>query len=152
MPPFIVMAGAGFLGAGLLALLAGRRPDTAAGLDRLTNPMALGAALSFGVVLVVVMLVTHYLRLWLGEGGVYAAAALSGLTDVDALTISVARLSREGLAITAAANAIVLAVSVNTIVKSAVALFVGGTGFGLRVLAVYCATLVAGLAALWLAP
>lgn len=150
LPPLGIMAAVGFIGAGLLALTAGRKLEAEPRLDGLKNPMALGTALSFGAVLVIILLATHYLSLWFGEGGVYAVAAMSGLSDVDALTISVARLSREDLAISVAAKAIFLAVSVNTIVKAAIAIFVGGTQFGLRVLAVYCAVLAAGLAALWL--
>ncbi|MBU3029027.1 MgtC/SapB family protein [Paracoccus marinaquae] len=149
-PPLVAMAVTGFAGAGLLALSAGRQPRTETDLERLSNPLALGAALSFGAVLVVVVLGTYYLQLWFGEGGVYAAAAVSGLTDVDALTISVAKLSRGDLALSSAAMAIVLAVSVNTVVKGAIALVIGGTGFGLRVLAVYAAVLAAGATAIGL--
>lgn len=150
--PLGAMAATGAAGAGVLALSAGRQTKASADLEGMSNPLALGTALSFGAVLVAVLLGTHYLRLWFGDGGVHAAAALSGLTDVDALTISVARLSRGDLALPAATSAIVLAVSVNTAVKGAIALVVGGRGFGLRVLAVYLATLAAGAAALMLAP
>lgn len=148
--PLGVMAATGLAGAGLLALSAGQQPKANPDLDELTNPLALGTALSFGAVLVVVLLGTYYLQLWFGQGGVYVAAALSGLTDVDALTISVAKLSRGDLALAAAARAIVIAVSVNTVVKGAIALAMGGTRFGLRVWAVYAVVLAAGAATLWL--
>ncbi|TCO74119.1 MgtC/SapB family protein [Rhodovulum euryhalinum] len=148
-PPLVAMAVTGFAGAGFLALWAGQQRKSAADLDGLTNPLALGTALSFGAVLVVVLIGTHYFRLWFGEGGVYAAAALSGLTDVDALTISVARLSRTDLALPAAAVAIVLAVSVNTAVKTGIAFAVGGRAFGLRILAVHGTVLGVGAAVLW---
>lgn len=148
--PLGAMAATGFAGAGVLALASGRQAKSTAGLDELSNPLALGTALSFGAVLVVVLLGTHYLQLWFGEDGVYAAAALSGLTDVDALTISVAQLTQTDLALRAAALAILLAVSVNTAVKGGIALVIGGPGFGLRVLTVYAVTLAAGAATLWL--
>ncbi|TCP58449.1 uncharacterized membrane protein (DUF4010 family) [Rhodovulum bhavnagarense] len=150
--PLGTMAATGIAGAGLLALSAGRQKKTPTGLDELSNPLALGTALSFGIVLVVVILGTHYLRQWFGESGVYAAAAVSGLTDVDALTISVAQLSRGDLSSQAASGAIVLAVAVNTTVKGAMALVVGGRDLGLRVLAVYAAALAAGALTLALRP
>lgn len=150
--PLATMAATGFAGAGLLSLSARKRHKTTSDLSGLTNPLALGTALSFGLVLIVVLLGTHYLQRWFGAGGVYAAAALSGLTDVDALTISVARLSHGDLALHTAATAIVLALAVNTAVKGGIALAIGRAGFGLRVLAVYAAVLGAGAVALWLGP
>ncbi|HDR28666.1 DUF4010 domain-containing protein, partial [Rhodovulum sp.] len=117
-------------------------------LDGLSNPLALGTALSFGAVLVGVVLATHYLQLWFGAGGVLAVAAASGVTDVDALTITVARMVRDGLGRETAAAAILLAVSVNTVVKGGIAAVLGGGRFGLRVLAVYAVVLATGAAAL----
>ncbi|GHG97191.1 MgtC/SapB family protein [Pseudodonghicola xiamenensis] len=148
--PLGVMGLTGLVGAGGLALAARPQRKASSDLKGVTNPLALGTALTFGAVLVVVLLGTYYLRLWFGEGGVYVVAALSGLTDVDALTISVARLSRNDLALQAAAVAIVLAVSVNTSVKGLIALVVGGRDFGLRVLGVYAIVLAAGGATIWL--
>lgn len=149
MLPLGAMAATGFAGAGLLAVSARKQRKASSTLEGVTNPLALGTALSFGAVLVVVLLGTHYFQLWFGAGGVYAAAALSGMTDVDALTISVAKLSQGDLALSVAARAIVIAVSVNTVVKGGIALAIGGVPFGLRVLAVYAAVLLAGATILW---
>ncbi|TCM82594.1 MgtC/SapB family protein [Rhodovulum steppense] len=146
--PLGAMAAAGFAGAGVLALAAGRGQRSETDLDGLSNPLALGTALSFGAVLVGVVLATHYLQLWFGAGGVLAVAAASGVTDVDALTITVARMTRDGLGLETAAAAIVLAVSVNTAVKGGIAAVLGGGRFGLRVLAVYAVVLATGAAAL----
>ena len=148
--PLGVMAAVGFGGAGYLTLSARKKREPDCDFEGVSNPLALGTALFFGAVLVVVLLGTYYLQLWFGEGGVYVAAAVSGLTDVDALTISVARLSRGDIALSSAATAIVIAVSVNTIVKGAIAMIIGGAGLGLRVMAVYGAVLTAGAASLWI--
>ena len=154
-PSMGVMALTGVAGS---LLLHATRTRTSAGhpeIETVSNPLALMTALSFGVVLAIVILGTHYLENWFGDAGIYAAAALSGSNDVDALTISVARMTgTTGTDLTGAvaANAIFIAVSVNTAVKAGIAAVVGGMGLGLRVIGVYGAVLAAGVAALRLVP
>ena len=53
-----------------------------------------------------------------GENALTVLAALSGLADVDAITLSLARLSRDTIAIVTAAKSIGIAVAVNTVVKA----------------------------------
>ena len=149
--PMGAMAATGGLGAALIYLLSDR--DRRAGDDfhSPANPLELKAALSFGAVLVIVLIGVHYLRGWLGTGGVYAAGALSGVTDVDAFTISVSRLVGSDLAAASGAVAVFIAVAVNTVVKGGVALVAGDARVGLRVSAVYLVVIAAGGASLWLA-
>lgn len=121
-------------------------------METIPNPLALMTAVTFGAVLALVVLGTHYLDTWFGEAGIYAAAALSGSNDVDALTISVARMTGADLTGAVAANAIFLAVAVNTVVKGGIAAVVGGLGLGGRVIGVYVVVLAAGALALFLLP
>lgn len=81
------------------------------------RPLDLLAALRFGVLLVVVMLAAKALEVYLGDAGVYLVALVSGLTDVDAITLSLGRMSRDDLAVTVASQAILLAALANTAVK-----------------------------------
>lgn len=81
------------------------------------NPFELLPALKFGLLLVAVMLAAKGFEQFFGESGLYAVAAISGITDVDAITLSVARLARDGLDNDVAAQAIVIAACVNTMVK-----------------------------------
>ncbi len=148
--PVAVMAGVGLLATIGFSVRAPAGPATDEPVEGLANPLELGAALGFGGVLAAVLLGVHYLRLWLGDAGVYAAAALSGLTDVDALTISVSRLVGVDLSEFPGAVAIFIAVSVNSVVKAAISLVVGNRALGLRVLPVYLLTIVAGGAVLML--
>ncbi len=148
-PPMAAMAVTGVAGAFVLHAMRARASGRNADIESLSNPLALRMALSFGAILTVVVLGTHYLKAAFGDAGVYAAAALSGVTDVDALTISVARMTGADLAGAAAANAIFIAVGVNTAVKGGIAGAVGGTGIGLRVIGIYIAVLMAGATALW---
>lgn len=142
--PMSVMAAIGLIGAALIYFTADRRTDAQDEIGDIGNPLALATAVIFGIILAVVLLGTHYLGVWLGTGGVYAAAAISGVTDVDALTISVSRLVGGEILVTNGAIAIFIAASVNTTVKGGISLFVGGWPLGLRVLAVYLAVIGAG--------
>jgi len=63
-------------------------------------------------------------RIW-GRPGVLGSAAVLGLTDMDALTYSMARFGRETGSVALAARAIAIGVLSNTIVKLAITLGVG---------------------------
>jgi len=96
-----------------------------------------------GFIVVVMLAVELVQRVW-GGGGVLAVAALAGVADVDAITISIAR--AEAVA-ALAAPAILLAVAVNTAAKAVMAAWLGGAAIGLRVALGSLAALVAGAAA-----
>ncbi|MCX6907143.1 MAG: DUF4010 domain-containing protein, partial [Verrucomicrobia bacterium] len=61
-----------------------------------TNPTELKPAILFGLLFAVVLLATAAGKAHFGQGGLYAVAALSGLTDVDAITLSTAEMIRDG--------------------------------------------------------
>jgi uncharacterized membrane protein (DUF4010 family) len=149
--PMVAMAAVGLGGALVLRLTAPSRRDSRPDIQGIANPLELGMALKFGALLAVVVVVTRYFQDWFGAAGVYTVAALSGITDVDALTISVARMARADLASAVATGAVVTAASVNTAIKGGIALVMGGRRVGLRVIAVYLAVLAAGGVAVWVA-
>lgn len=130
----------------LLCLLGPRRPGGAR--LEIRNPLDLWMALQMAALIAAVMLATKLLETPNGEGGILGMAAISGLVDVDALTISMARLSRDGVALATAARAIALAVAVNSIAKAGIALWVGGARVGLQVSAATLLALAAGAAVL----
>ena len=88
--------------------------------------LAVFFAAFFAAVLLVVKVVQNYTD---GAGGLYGLSALAGLTDVDAITLSLAELSRNtsDLDHNTAARGIVLAAVSNTLVKGGIVL-----GMGLR--------------------
>lgn len=142
--PLLAMAAVGFAGALVLRMAApspeGALPDT----QGLANPLELGSAMKFGALLAVVAVATEYFQSWFGTAGVYVVAVVSGIGDVDAVTVSMARMAGGEATLAVATRAIVLAASVNTAAKAAIAVAVGGTPIGLRVSAVYLAVLMAG--------
>lgn len=115
------------LGGGIVAAWAAfvalRRPDSRTdddhGDERFSNPFSLGPAIKFGLLYGVVLIGSKALSMYLGDAGVYIGAIASGVADVDAITLSMAELSRgDGeLSNASAANAIVLAAASNTVVK-----------------------------------
>ncbi|MEW5839100.1 MAG: MgtC/SapB family protein [Pseudomonadota bacterium] len=102
----------------------------------LNNPFELGNALKFGLLLSAILVLSIAVREWFGDTGLYILALLSGLADVDALTLSTARMSLDTLAADSARNAILIATFTNTAVKLLLAAMIGGRALGLRVGAV----------------
>jgi uncharacterized membrane protein (DUF4010 family) len=117
---------------------------------RLSNPLEIKTALSFGVLLALVMLLGRALRAWLGEAGVLLLAAASGVADVDAITLSLARMSQDDLAVRVAVTGIVIAAAVNSLMKAGMATVIGGRLVGLRVGVPLVASAIAGLSLSWL--
>ena len=91
-----------------------------------TNPFELGEAIKFGLLFGVVTVVARAAEVYLGETGLYIAGALAGLTDVDAISLSMANLAAaEPENLTIAARTIVIAVVSNTLTKTGMAVFLG---------------------------
>ncbi|SEO24169.1 Uncharacterized membrane protein, DUF4010 family [Halogranum amylolyticum] len=112
----------------------------------LKNPFRLGPALLFGVIFAVVLLVSEYAHEWLGTSGVYATAFLSGLADVDAITITLSKLAAEGAVSTqVATTGIVIAAIANTFVKAVLAWLLGTYRLGRLVSIVLSVVVVSGL-------
>lgn len=112
------------------------------------NPFELKRAVEFCLIYGVVLFVARAAQEYVGTTGVYASAALAGLADVDAITLSLAELHRAGAIGGAAVPAIALAALVNTLVKAGLATLVGGKALGRRVAPVLLGTLVVGGVAL----
>jgi uncharacterized membrane protein (DUF4010 family) len=115
------------------------------------NPLQLGAALQMAALFQVVLIVLHEVRARFGGAGVQWSAVLLGLTDVDALTASIAAQTRTGLAVESAANAIAVGVVANTGLKIGIAVAIGRGTFRWRVAAGLAAVAAATMAALHVA-
>ncbi|APE31389.1 hypothetical protein BOX17_10780 [Halomonas aestuarii] len=110
------------------------------------NPLELSTALLFGGLLGLIMLLGEWLRDWLGEAGIYLLAATSGMADVDAITLSLTRMSLERITPSTAVLGIVIAAAVNNLVKSGLATAFGSRRLGKQVALPMVASLAAGLA------
>ncbi len=94
----------------------------------LKNPFDIVEVLRFGALLAIVLLAVSLARMQFGDSGVLTVAAISGLVDVDAITLSVSRL---GEVSPAAVNAILAAVAMNTLAKGVYAWLAGGARLGM---------------------
>ncbi|WP_114971638.1 MgtC/SapB family protein [Rhodoferax ferrireducens] len=93
-----------------------------------SNPFELDEAIKFGLLFGVVLLVARAAQVYLGDMGLYIAAAVAGLTDVDAITLAMANLVQSDASnLQVAARAIVIAVMANTLTKSGMAIGLGSS-------------------------
>ena len=145
--PLAAMAAAGLL----VSLWLYRRSRETAKADlKLSNPVELWEALKFALYFTVVLVGSKAAATYLGTGGAYAAGAIAGTADVDAITLSMARLARNGLAAKVAVTSIFLAAASNTVVKAVLSASLGGWTYGRRIASAFAIILAAGGAAvLW---
>src|SRR5687768_14909860 len=119
----------------------------------LGKPLNLSGALIFGLIYTVIILLVAYASETFGKSGIYITSGIGGLSDIDAITISVTRLSRESIEILTAGNAILIATVANTLVKIGISLWAGSTelrkyifiGYGAIFLAAVIAFIVLNL-------
>ncbi|MGK0674628.1 MAG: MgtC/SapB family protein [Halothiobacillaceae bacterium] len=134
---------------GAISMWRGITPEGPFMQANLPNPFELGQAFKFGLLLALIMVLASGAKTWFGQTGLYALAAASGLADVDAVTLSVAKLSLQGLDLEVARNTILIAVFTNTIVKVVLALAMGGMAMGQRVAAISLTAIALGVLALF---
>jgi uncharacterized membrane protein (DUF4010 family) len=148
--PFVMMAGvvAGF--AAWLYYRDGSMDSASAKREvAVKNPFSLTAAAKFAALFAVVLLAVKIVQQTMPPSGLYAVAALSGLVDVDAITLSMAELAKTGEA-QVAVVAIVIAALSNTLVKCGMVVVLAGFALGKPILIATAATLLAGLVAVLL--
>ncbi|MGB1548447.1 MAG: MgtC/SapB family protein, partial [Alphaproteobacteria bacterium] len=145
--------GAATLTASLGAALLWRRDrkDVADSDIAFTNPFEFGTAVKFGILLACVILLVRALQTWFGETGVYVSAFLSGLADVDAITLSLARMGGENLTVDVAAIGILIAAFANTLFKAGLSITIAGRTLALPVGLTLGASILAGFAAAFFA-
>ena len=116
---------------GTVATLVGwryRKPHDGAAQPELRNPLRLAAAIQLALIFQVAISMIVLVNARWGTTGVYASASLLGLTDVDALTMSMSRLD-DGMTAATAASAIAVGILVNTAMKSVASLIFGDRSF-----------------------
>ncbi len=148
-PALYAAAAVGLIIAGWLA-----RRARGHSLDKLEvkheNPLDLAIAVRFGTIIAIIMVLTRAANAWLGNSGLWAFAAIAGLVDVDALTLTAASMvGAAQIAPGVAALAVLIAAAVNTLVKVGISAVVSGTGLGVRVAIGLLAMLAAAAGAYW---
>ena len=148
IPAFGAMTLAGFLSAFILTGKPGEQ-SAAVSASIFRNPFALWPALKFGIVFTAVLFLTHAGKRLLGNSGQMAVSAISGLVDVDAISLTLAGFVQSGTSTPrAAVIGMTLAAGVNAIFKSAIAQRSGQAAFYLRLIAGFVVMFAAGAAIL----
>jgi len=145
VPWFLPMAGV-TLAAAVPGLLAARRGGTAD--VALENPFELKPALWFAGIYALIVVVAKAAFVWFGSAGLYAAGAIAGATDMDAISITAARLfggADDGAALL---RVVVLAAVSNALVKTGIAWTTGSRAFARRVAVGLLGSAVAGVVTL----
>lgn len=99
----------------------------------------------FGLLYTGILFLVSYANHRFGASGIFVSSAIAGLTDIDAITISVSKLSLDVVSLTTAKNAILLATLSNTVVKIGISLWAGSKALKKYVLIGYGLVFAAGL-------
>jgi uncharacterized membrane protein (DUF4010 family) len=114
------------------------------------NPFDFWSVVGFALFLGLIMVLGRAIGETFGATGAVAGAIFVGIADIDAITVSIARLTPETLSASDAAFAILAAVASNTVSKVAIGAAIGGGAFAIDIAAMALACLVVGSVALWL--
>lgn len=147
--PLVAMTIVNYVGAAAFWFRSGRSTSQD-GDARLKNPFELKPALLFAGLLAAIMLLSRALSELFGDAGIYLLAAASGIADVDAITLSLANMTGDNLAVPVAALAVLLAAFVNSMVKAGLSLGIGGLGVGSRVGGVTALVVGVGFLTWWI--
>jgi len=111
----------------------------------LENPSELKSALWFGLIYAIVLFAVAAVRDFFGNSGLLVVALLSGLTDVDAITLSVSQLvNTDRLGGSEAWRLIVAATLSNLVFKGAIIGALGNRSLMTKIIVPYFVTIVAG--------
>jgi uncharacterized membrane protein (DUF4010 family) len=114
------------------------------------NPTQLKSALMFGAMYAIVLFALAIMQKYYGQGGLYLVAALSGATDMDAITLSTARLARSGdqLVLADGWRMILIAIMSNLVFKAGIVAVMAGRKLFLRIALLFLIPFLGGVAML----
>src|SRR5262249_5616612 len=78
----------------------------------------------------IVLFAVQFVKRWFGDAGLLVSGAVLGLTDVDALTLSMARGASAGIDAGLAARAITVGILSNCVLKAVLSMTLGTRTFG----------------------
>ena len=79
----------------------------------------------FGIIYIIILLVVNYANEQMGDKGLLISSAIAGLSDIDAITITISKLAIGNQSFTSATDAILVAMISNSIVKLGIAVWAG---------------------------
>jgi uncharacterized membrane protein (DUF4010 family) len=109
-----------------------------------SNPFELWPAILFGLLFAVILFVSKGAQDLFGTSGIYLSSIITGLTDVDPITLSLSNLAGGTITDTVAARGITLAALSNTFVKMLIT-FTGAPGLIKYAFPIFSVMIVTGL-------
>ncbi len=106
-----------------------------------TNPLQLSEAIKFGLLFGIIYGAVKVVETKYGEIGVYVISFLSGISDVDAITLSLSEMAKRALPSSVAMGGIVIASITNSLVKLALSFYLGDRFLGKRLALFFILTL-----------
>ena len=129
-----------------------KNPDhSTVGRTAITNPLSLKIALQFAFLYIIIVFISRAAINGYGQAGLYWTSFFSGLTDLDAITVSTSQMAGKG-AITpeTSSRAILIGCLANTLLKGGLACFLGSPQLRKPILTTFGITLLLGSAYLLL--
>jgi uncharacterized membrane protein (DUF4010 family) len=149
-PPLVAILAVSLIIATALFL---SRPSRDTQMPEQKNPAELKTAFIFAAIYAVVLVAVAFAKEHFGSAGLYTVAIVSGLTDMDAITLSSARLVESGRTDPSTGwRAILIAAMSNFVFKFGTISFLGHRSLTLRIGVAFGLILVGGAMVLWFWP
>jgi uncharacterized membrane protein (DUF4010 family) len=147
--PALLVSGAVNVAFALVSVY-GRRAAPGEPTAQFKNPFNFWSVLGMAATMGLLILAGRMINARYGATGAVAGAAAMGLFDVDAMTVSMARLMPEGLSPRGGAYALLTGVASNTLTKVVISAVFGRRWLAVRLAGVTIACLLAGWLTLWI--
>ncbi|TDU43856.1 uncharacterized membrane protein (DUF4010 family) [Gelidibacter sediminis] len=117
------------------------------------NPAQFKSAIIFGLLYGFILLLVAFTKRQFGDNALYIVSIISGLTDVDAITLSLSQMMKsDRLGTDLGWRLILLATISNLVFKGVMAIVIGAKEMAKWVITVFGIALISGLLILWLWP
>lgn len=148
--PFTIMALPGLIYAGFVGII-GKRNKESTDLSNLKNPLGLAIAIKFALIYGVVLFLVKVLSQTDLSEGLLALSFVSGLTDMDAIALSITNSLKDGnVALKIATQALILSAIANTLLKAGLVFSIGAPQLRKHIAIALGATVIAGAGAFFL--
>ncbi len=148
-----IMASAGFIFCFFVWKKSGKEKSPGDKSEEVThrNPFNIMPALKFGLIFAAIVFIARIAEVLVGDSGIYLISVLTGLSDVDPITLTMSQISRDDPSKLAQATvAITLAAFANTLLKAGLAWFLGSKKFRRTILLGFGVIITAGVLGLFL--
>ncbi len=146
LPSLLIMTAVG----AILTYLRVRKSTSPGREVKVKDPFRIIPALKFGAFFAFVLIISKVANIYFGDAGLYAAGMISGLADVDAISLTMASLAGSTLETSVAVTTITLAAVTNTLVKLCIAYLMGTREFGSNMASILLPTVLVGMAVIFL--